>query len=134
MLRKEFTSPTRDNPCMCGEHKVLSLSFPNWSSLTSTPQLCQLQWEPWKQPQSVQHCHHHAFMGKVRSLKKLVFPTYLLFTSVTAQQSPCFTSGRPRDGTTTPGSMRSMETHIIFTNTIVTKIFHLIEESTSSSN
>lgn len=33
--------------------------------------------------------------------------THLLFTKVTEQQSPRFTSGRPPDGATTPGSMRS---------------------------
>lgn len=33
--------------------------------------------------------------------------TYLLLTTATAQQSPCCTSGRPLEGTTTPGNMRS---------------------------
>lgn len=33
--------------------------------------------------------------------------TYLLPTTVTAQQSPCFMSGGPEEGSTTPGSMRS---------------------------
>lgn len=33
--------------------------------------------------------------------------TYLLPTTVTAQQSPRFMSGGPEEGSTTPGSMRS---------------------------
>lgn len=41
------------------------------------------------------------------SFSKSFIITYLLFTTVTAQQSPCLTSGRPLGGTTTPGSMRS---------------------------
>ena len=35
--------------------------------------------------------------------------TYSLPTTLTTQHSPCRTSGRPHEGTTTPGSIRSTD-------------------------
>lgn len=47
-------------------------------------------------------------MCRSKSFFFIIIKAYLLFTSVTEQQSPCLTSGRPLEGTTTPGSMRSL--------------------------
>lgn len=113
---QKFKSLTRGNPCTCEEHTLLSLSYPSFASPWLMLQLCQQQQEPCKQ--QAEHSYVYIFEGGERKhLQFFKSVPHLLFTIKTAQQDPCFTSGSPHEGITTPGSMRSLEKHIIFITT-----------------
>lgn len=103
--RRSETSLTTGCPCRCEGHQLLFPSCHSCASVQWTRRLCP------RPPQLYGQQEHKLKMGAEdkHGVQGPLVISDLLLTNVTAQHSPCRTSGRPPGGTTTPGSMRSVE-------------------------